>query len=421
MENFGLIEQNEEIDYLYFNKSEYDIDEFHPQIEFEYKIIEFEDRIISCYQTKQQIPKKINFTSNNVESSPVQLYALTLFKNGSLPENYSCFYDNKRFSELKNKLNVYLGGKESVFGYFIPKHDNITLISAQFFLSNINLKEYNFYLWDDLKLLPKSISKIHEALLYLLKGRKEKSIKKALFQNYQNQIDAHGYFKTVLINAILECIDDVNFIVELFNCDLYTQYINISEELFSKQFIFFLKKHYKQKQIVRFIKEIVDEQGYFLDILREFIYLQDDLDQFFRKPKCTITHLHDELVRCSIDKLSLSQRSIKISYKYNQERAKSSVLDYEVKLPYSGNDLYVWANALQNCLNGYLNTICENLSTVYAFFRNNKISFAVEIVENDIQQALGKYNQKLDEEQTKVLKIWYNRFFKNNDFTQNPK
>jgi len=149
--------------------------------------------------------------------------------------------------------------------------------------------------------------------------------------------------------------------------------------------------------------------------------LQDDLDQFFRKPKCTITHLHDELVRCSIDKLSLSQRSIKISYKYNQERAKSSVLDYEVKLPYSGNDLYVWANALQNCLNGYLNTICENLSTVYAFFRNNKISFAVEIVENDIQQALGKYNQKLDEEQTKVLKIWYNRFFKNNDFTQNPK
>ena len=419
LENFGIIEQNEEIDYLYFNKSEYDIDEFHPQIGFEYKIIEFEDRIISCYQTKLQIPKKINFTFDSVESSPVQLYALTFFKDGNLLENYSCFYNDKRFSGLKNRLNAYLRGKETVFGYFIPKRDNITLMSAQFFLSNTLLKEYNFYLWDDLKLLPKSISQIHEALLYVLQGRREKSIKKALFQNHQKQIDTYNHFKTVLINVVLVCIDDVNFIVELFNSNLYVENINITEEPFLKQFIFFLKKHYKQKQIVKFIKEIVNEQGYFLDTLREFIYLQDDLEQFFRKPKCTIILLHNELVRCSTQKDSLSQCSTKINYKYNQERAESSVLDYEVKLPYSGDDLYVWANELKNCLNGYLNPISKNRTTVYAFFKNNKISFAVEIIEKDIQQALGKYNQKLDEEQEKVLQIWYNMFFKDNDFTHN--
>jgi hypothetical protein len=427
---FGIIEENNKdihinfskyIQYVDYDRSEYVIDELNSQIELEYKIIELEDRIVSCYQTKQDIPEKINFAFNSVESSPVQLYTLTLFKNGDLLEDYNCFYDNGQFSKLKNQLNVYLRHKESVLGHLVPKVKNITTKSAQFFLANTHLKEYGFYLWDDTKQLPKSVSKVEEGLLFLLQNRKEKSIKKAIFQNYQNQIQTHNHFKTVLINVVLACIEDVNFICELLNRNLYTKYINISEELFVKQFIFFLKKYYEQKQIVRFIKEIADEQSYFLDTLREFIYLQHNLDEIFQKPKCTVIGLHDELVRCSSEKYRELQYSIMISYLHNQEDAQSSVLDYEVKLPYSGHDLYTWADELHNCLNGYLDLICENKSTVYGFFKNNKISFAVEITENEIRQASGKYNQALDKEQTKALQEWYKRFFKKHDFVKSKK
>lgn len=382
-------------------------------LEYEYTVVREDDCISSCFRTVQNIPIAIDFAKEKIISAPIDLYRFELHDDGTNAESFVLGYDCHIFATLRQKLNQALQQNPGFYDIpSVPKTVQISHEIISFFLKYPWLKEFDFYRWDDCAQLPKEMSTIEDAMSYILKGRNEKSIKRALFNNYSMQLQTYDMYQTVFINTILETIKDPNMVVSLLQHIVYYRGITKDEEPHLKRLILFLKKHYHEKQITSCIKQI-DDGYYLLDLLREFIYCEHDLDELFIKPKCTIDALHDEFSRCARF-MHAKQIFLSIVYKDQQEKAEAKVQDYDVKLPYTGKELFEWSEKLHNCLSGYFHQISENQTTVYGFFRNDTIEFAAEIADKTIIQASGICNQELTPTQHEVLKIWFHRFIKNN-------
>ena len=131
----------------------------------------------------------------------------------------------------------------------------------------------------------------------------------------------------------------------------------------------------------------------------------------FIKPKFTLQALHYEFSQCARHKHA-KEAFYSITYHHQQEKAEAKVLGYEVKLPYNGKELFEWSVHLHNCLSGYINQVHQNLTTIYGFFYQDNLEFAVEIVDKTINQARCKYNKELTPMQNEALKTWFHRYIK---------
>jgi len=366
------------------------------------------------YRTLDLIPKTIDFARKKIISQSIDLYAFTLHHDGSTTERHCLLdYDYQMFATLKRHLNQYLNTNKNSFN--LPPTDKNFRIGYQdiaFFAKHPWLKEFDFCFWEDVHQLPKEDATVQSALEYLLKGRNEKSIKKALYENYCKQLQTYDCFKSTLINTVIETIKDPNFIAKLFKQNLHFEGITVAEEHYLKQLIFFLQKHYSEKQIVSFLQTI-DKSYLLIDLLREFIYIKEDLEELFTKTKCTLRSLHDEFVECSMKNRNRQIFNENITYLHGQAKAKAKISRYYVKLPHTGGELFEWAQDLHNCLSGYFEEIRDNKTTIYGFFNEYSIEFAVEISNKRIIQASGVCNKKLTDTQNEALNIWFNRFIVN--------
>lgn len=382
-------------------------------IEYEYAVVREDGCISSCYRSINEVPIAIDFAKEKIISAPVDLYRYELYDDGTNSESFMLGYDYQIFATLRQKLNQVLQQNPVFYNIpLLPKAVRLNHEMVSFFLKHPWLKEFDFYRWDDCEQLSQEINTISEALSYILKGRNEKSIKRALFNNYSLQLQTYDMYQTVFINTIIETIKDPNMVVSLLQHIVYYRGMTKDEEPHLKRLIVFLKKHYYEKQIISFIKQI-DDGYYLLDLLREFIYCEQELDELFLKPKCTMNALHDEFSRCARF-MHAKQTFLSIVYRDQQEKAEAKVLGYDVKLPHTGRELFEWSERLHNCLSGYFHQIYENQTTVYGFFRNDTIEFAAEIADKTIIQASGVCNQELTPTQQESLKIWFHRFIKNN-------
>lgn len=83
-----------------------------------------------------------------------------------------------------------------------------------------------------------------------------------------------------------------------------------------------------------------------------------------------------------------------------------TICGYNVNLPNNNLELYEWANDLRNCLAGYEDRIRSHKTTVYGFFIQSNLIFAVEIQMGAIIQAHRKYNYPIEPQQRKILNLW---------------
>lgn len=379
-------------------------------LDYDFEVMMFEDHIASCYQTVLPIPKTIDFVRNTMRSETIQLFSFILYKDGDKKIDHCIGFDYGLLSKLKKNLDHYIHTHSEQFD-LPPLGDKIQLTRniLALFWGHPWLKEIDFHLWEDVDQLPKSDQTIKSALGYILKDRHEKSIKKALYENYLLQIQEHGYFKTSLINPILATFSDANHIVKLLSLSLSNRNITPHEEPFVLKWILFLKRYYTEKQIAKAIVQIEDNY-IFSDMLRDFIDTADVLENYFQKPKCSLNNLHNEMVRCSQIKRYNELSDKDIYYTQGQEMACARVMGYHVRLPQSGEELYRWAKDLHNCVSGYFEQILNQFTTVYGFFYEDCIVFAAEVIDKNIIQASGIGNSSLDEQQKEVLTTWFHRF-----------
>ena len=256
--------------------------------------------------------------------------------------------------------------------------------------------------------------------------RKERSIKKALYTNMIAQITKkreYLEYNISFVEAFLTTIDDPNIVVRLLSLDIYgisqvdLGLLNNKDSLI--EFILFLKEsRYTEKQLLSLFIDKVGIECFLKDTLNEFIYFKENETEKFTKVPCKIIELHDELVSCT--RRSRKVKTEEFIFEYTDEECEkcAKIDNYIVKLPLTDEDLYDLSEEMSNCIYAYGNDIEQKQSIIYSFYKENKISFAVEISNNIIIQASGKYNTDLSNEQQNILDTWFKQFF-NNDGIRN--
>jgi len=422
---FILIYRNQEIDHIcercenmkfynanlawsnfaYFMEQELDT-----EFEYEYKV-EYTDNVVSsCYGIR--IPTKIDFISQKVIYDMKAVYTVTLNQEGELKRDYLLQPPKKDKAQVEENLLYHINNCNL---FDIPRHPKkkITFDTATFFLKNRQLKEFAFYYWEYIPKIDQKELYVNDALIYLANYPKEKSIKKALYHNYTQQMDQYSKFNAIAIEVFCKTMNDTNIIVKLLNLGsmfLIDSGLNTQEFC---QLMIFLKKYYTEKQLFKLFssQEFENKPFLFRDILREFITMQESIEHLFKKVACKAVALHDEFVRCGVEERYKYMFSKTLSYKAKEIKPCITMGRYKVRVPQTGMELFKLAESLHNCMAGYFDAIDCNETIIYCFFKDDDLQFAVEVSDGYIRQASGKYNRELLKEEEKVLEKWFQMSF----------
>ena len=178
-----------------------------------------------------------------------------------------------------------------------------------------------------------------------------------------------------------------------------------------ERMILLLKSYdYSEIQITNFLIK-GDDTYLFEDLMNEFDYIRDKNIIGFRKVSCNIKALHDEAIKCT--KAYRKEEIYDTIFVYNdfQRESSTSVKNYNIKLPANGQELFEWADLLQNCMAAYSYFIQYGMTTIYGFFKNEILIFAVEVKDGKLIEASGKNNRLLNIEEQHILDAWVNKFF----------
>ena len=379
------------------------------ELSCEYDIYMDNTKLISSYITF--IPNDIDFMKNKVVFSKKDIGSVTLTSDGDLTENYVLKLKTEIFSTIKQRLVKHVNDNRS---FNIPDIGNryLDLKMIIFFLSNKNLIEFDFYYWEDVHALVNRDFDINGALMHISNYRKEKSIKKTLYQNYKKQMSENGRFYSAFIKVFTRSIQDSNVVVKLLNLNL-DHMLNNSETEDVISLIVFLKKHYTEKQILKLFSELeyALDDSLFIDMLRELSYADGVIRNKFKKVACKLVNIHDEFVRCSKEERFRGMHEQKLQYSKNASESCVRVQDYEVRLPCTGQELYDWSESLDNCMAGYFDSINYGDTIIYGFFKDDTLAFAVEISDREIVQASGKRNRKLSIDEQTLLSKWFKTYY----------
>jgi hypothetical protein len=357
------------------------------------------------------IPHKIDFIDEKVFYQDIALAEYILYHDGTVNWDYSFAASEDIFKILNKIMDKYIANNDTL--YNIPSYLNrkLNTLTASFFLKYKNLKEYEFYHWINPQRFDIKDITIEKALEMITNNRKEKSIKKTVYQNYIYQMQNNHEFYHTLISIFCKHIKDPNILVKFIELDMTIVDFVLVDLKHIEALLLFLQEYYNDKQILKAFATVITTKDiqYFIDLLNEFSMLKDR--DSFMKVKCNITTLHDEFVRCAYVYRQSAIANVKLSYTKKEIDNCKNILDYKVRLPFKGSKLLQWGQTLHNCISGYFYGINENKTIIYGFYYDGRIDFAVEIVDGKIIQASQKYNKTLNNNQNKALDIWYKSCF----------
>ncbi|MEA2017150.1 MAG: PcfJ domain-containing protein [Campylobacterota bacterium] len=385
------------------------------KLKYDYDTCINNDKMVARYIT--HIPNGIDFVAQKIIFSKKEIYTVSFSRSGDVKEYFSLKFNNDIFTELKKTLGEYLNENPNYFNIPTSKNKKLTLRTGSFFLKNPHLKSYEFYYWQNTNQFDsKNEIDTTEELSVIANNRKEKSVKKAVYQNFINQIEDEKKFHYSFIQIFTNKIKDPNMLVKFLQLKLYN--IEIGEydiDCIYNLLLDFLKTKYLDKQILKLFSELnydTTNQTIFFDMVREFEYCKTFINEKFRKTKCELKCLHDEFVKIAKEKRYERIYAKKLYNQKNKTKACIDIKGYKVKLPQNGAEIIEWADTLHNCMAGYFDMIQKNETVIYGFFDNDILQFAVEICEGRLIQASGKYNSTLEPEEQEILDMWMRRFFR---------
>ncbi len=358
------------------------------------------------------IPNGIDFLEEKVIFSKKEIFSIWLSNDGDIEESYELEYDNEVFLALKNGMEKYLSENATYLNIPTTQKHKITLDSGAFFLKNKHLKSYEFYYWENTKLLKDEIT-INQALQIVSNNRKEKSVKKAVYKNFLDQLDNGIKYNYDFVMFFTKKIKDPNLLVKFLKLELYHIYLDSDEKQCMMSFFNFLQEYYTDKQILNLFSKLnYHTKTIFFDMIISFCYCDYKyvIKDEFQKTKCTIEALYEHFEQIGRKYRYKDIYEKTLYYKENKIKPCVDIKGYQIKLPKSGKELVIWANILHNYIAIYFDRIQNDKTTIYGFFKNNNLIFTVEINDKKLIQASRKYNHKLKDDEQKVLNIWLKKF-----------
>ncbi|QKJ26121.1 hypothetical protein ACBT_0136 [Aliarcobacter cibarius] len=397
--------------------------------------------IRAAFQIK--VPKTVDLASNKIIYTDKDIFELEIDQfgnykeqlhtnfnlNGELTEKEIMFYKYVSQEDLINR-NFYLTEyKKSILKELknckYAFNSKVALKTSNlkeycYFIKHNNLLDLEFFKWKNVEILPKDEKfTILKALDFVMNYRKEKSLKKLVFDNYKFQMKEYKSYDLVYIYSITRNIKDINILNRMMNLDFYLhrEYINHPTNLC--QFIKFLTKNFSEKQIEKlFISYKQAEMFWLNDSVLIFFEIANDAEDLVLS-KCKKENIHNDIIK--YHQMLLTKKDFDTTFEFDDKflKACTNILDYEIKLPTNGIELYDWSNKLQNCLSGYCRIIKEKQTIVYGFFKDSVIKFAVEIQDNKIFQSKSKYNQDLQDKEMSLVNGWFKEYFEEKISTEN--
>ncbi len=384
-----------------------------PNLSFEYRISKKEDSVSVGYAV--MLPRSIDLMRNRVEFEHKDICSITIGSKGDITKEYETKIDTLIFEKMEQKLVRYIAIFRC-FGIEYDKNKKLTLGKILFSLRHKYLKSSEYYYWKEIDaLLPDKNRSydIAQGIARISNGRKERSVKRAVYTEYLRQMNNERFFHPGLINTFSRTIEDPNILVRLLSLNSLRNIEHLWVEL--EGFIWFLKQFYSEKQIAKLFE--IDGEGdeklfMFRDTIEMLMYDHEVIEENFHKVRCMVAALHDEFSRCQYqNKISQISEQLFVYAKNDLEKCIYTN-GYKVQLPKSNVELYDWGERLHNCLFTYVSSVKKRNSIIYGFFIGDEIDFAVQIRNSQIVQASCKYNAALDEEEKFILHEWFGRFFK---------
>jgi hypothetical protein len=385
-----------------------------------------------CFLLDFQIPNSIDFYSQKVEYYNKTIFSIWIDKLGGYSEKLMVEFDLESLlddyyfygtypsqSEIINRHPLLAFYKKQMLKLLIKhpfcndlglvKYDCSSIEDISFFIAHPHLKGYGLIAWQELFLLPddKPLT-TKQAFDYLLNYRKEKSLQKAVFQDYKEQISTTKEYIFHYIYAVCKYISDVNIATRMVVLKFEEEFLGNRSYMGTEKLFAYLAQTYTQKQIELLINDFSKNNVYlFFDTLEMFSQFEDGMLQEIEKVKPKCYEFHDAVVR--YHRIAVAQKLLHTSFEYSIQQKRGCVKKepYSVQLPQNGRELYEWSQTLQNCLSGYAKRIKNRDTTVYGFFKDDVLQIAVEINSNQIVQANSKYNQQPSSEDTELINAWF--------------
>ena len=331
-------------------------------------------------------------------------------------------------AKVEHNLLYYIGEhhlKESMHDY-----DTLRIKQRSFpqlrkailwFLKYPEFKHSEFFLWvmDDDLYYNGGIEKspIH-FLEYIRSYRTEKSIKRTLYKRYQQELTM-GKFHPITPYIICRVFTDPNNVVKMldnynFIFTWHSNYQSLALCAASHiRLIEFLKESYSEKQIVNMFENMGDSPEYWEDSVQMFnnLFYIEQISEHFTLPRANVREIHDELVRSRY--LTGSNHKL-VEFSYTKIQLKPCGVwekNFQIVLPQTSDELYLWSKHLHNCLYGYIDSVYEHDTTIYGVKEGNVLMYAIEIQNGSLIQMKGAYNTEPNEEIKKSLNRWYQHYF----------
>lgn len=381
------------------------------------------------------IPSSIDLASNKISYTKKNLFEVFTDEYGSLVQKTNVNFnlnslisknekENFDFiseAELMNRNTILINYKNKILDKLkqLTKSNllkrTISIEQFNFFLQNDYLLDLDFFYWKDINFLTsESNLKIDDALDFIANYRTEKTFKKAIYIDYKKQMRKFNTYDYTYIYSVACCIKDANIAIRMLEFDFRTHLTLIDDINSLYLYMNFLTTLYSDKQIEKLF-EIYSllEEFWLIDSIHLFLQVRNIIEDL-PKTKCNYSNIHDNLVKFHNIRLEDVLMNTIFTYEDVFNEAAVNLESYEIKLPKNGKELYQWSNELRNCLSSYYKSIEKRETTIYGFFIENQIKFAVEIRENKIVQAKAKYNNDLNSSEKDLVFAWFDGCFKSN-------
>jgi len=361
----------------------------------------------------------------------------TLHNHSHIASKYY-FVQENRVVPLQKVL--YCGIKERLYRYIL-KHPTETiawldkskissfsikekLAYVQFFLAHPMFQLHSFFFWKMKGIyldFPKPVTP-KEALHSIANGRKEKIIRKSLYQGYTEMMQQTGYYYPYSDYIFSRTIDNIDLLTKLFLLppDIKKALFEADTCSVAIELITFLKRYYSQKQIVKlFTHDVQDTAKYnnnerlFIDCLRmlQTRSVMSALEREFTKVKLTVKNLHDEIVRAH--QIISYQEAAKEKFDY-EPIYLSACQHYgglEFRLPPTVRELNIWSKTLHNCMFSYTKRIHRRQAIIYGIFQDGELKCALKLKHFKVAEAKGIANAMLSETIMEIIDGWESQYF----------
>lgn len=313
------------------------------------------------------------------------------------------FNDIKKKLQNSNQLNfeqLKASEKKEIVSYFV-KYPSLSDVSSYFWLRKSDTALVDWYCEQ---------STPYEALLTLA-NRKEKSIKRALFNFYTEKMN-YKNFDPMMIVVICRIFEDSNIVCQLLedtSISFGKQYTNYKTKYMLDLFKF-LKLYYNKYELAKFIQEINTNFKLFEDIYNMYNFQTNSLASYFTKVKVSLKNIHDEFMIAGYRHYISSKYIFEYKDLYKDACIKTNTLEY--KLPFTGEELSSWSIKLNNCLFSYAENIYKRHSIIYGVFKKKELVYALEIYNENIVQAVKHSNLPIQSKDMELITDWFQVYLK---------